>query len=229
MLKNIVLSGAIAVCLSILISCTTNIRKDAGVYDRYAEIDALKKRINTIGFVVTPVGPEFDEIIKVSAITLKRQAAVLDSYRNLAEAYRDVRAFNIATKGMTKVEVASLLNNMDSNLPEEKTMRKKLYLYEGALKKIENENVTLAKELSKSSANISAIMAYHLDVLIPGVILNAVKGVVLNNQDGGVIGAIQTAKKRLQLCGEANNLIQIEIKTILAVEGLEQRLNTLRR
>lgn len=226
----------------------------AASFDRDKAISELSEEISTTGYVRQEVVPGIDGFLNVAASLLERQAAVMTEYRTVTDSHTDVQAFLTANRAIANDPqlLQQAIDEFDAGAEDQDgKIGPKLQEYKQATSKISEANTKMTTEILFELAQSAIILSEHsnevaaatgLSMLssfsknnsfLSGLDANSLSNSVTNTNEqhaekapepADIGAALLKAKKQIQLANKANRLIDVDKKTIAAIENLEREL-----
>lgn len=226
----------------------------AANFDRDKAISELSEEISTIGFTRQEIIPGIDGFLNMAASLLERQAAVMTEYRTVTESHTDIQAFLAANRAIANDphQLQQAIDEFDAGAEDhDGKIGPKLQEYKQATSKISEANAKMTSEILFELAQSAIILSEHSNEVAAATGLGMLSSFSKNNSflsgldtnslsnnasntngqnaaqalDPADIGAaLLKAKKQIQLANKANRLIDVDKKTIAAIENLEREL-----
>ena len=191
--------------------------------DRGEAVSILLAEIEEIGYERQRVVPGIDGFINSVASLLERQETVMQEYRTVTDNHRDVRGFLSfhSDKIDDPAALQAAIDEFDANAESEnEKMGPKLNDYKSATKGISEANTKMGVEIGVELATSSVILAKYSKEVAQQSALSFLS----KNDEPNVGSALVRAKDQLSLANKANELIDMDKKTIEAIENLEKEL-----
>ncbi|MCL2916285.1 hypothetical protein L2725_21350 [Shewanella corallii] len=238
----------IAVCIlaATLSSGCMSTSENAATMDRAAAATDLISRMDEVGYAKVAHVPGVDQLLHSASSILERQRSVIEMYQAQSTNHRDVQAFLYANKDLEPLALEQAIVEFDAGaLNDEEKIGPKIQVYRAASEQIFEENVELAVELTVQLGISAAILAQNGEAVTDAISIKAADYGV-NMLTSSIFGsddqadedketehthmglALLAAKDRLELAYEANELIDLELDTIKAVEALQLELEARR-
>lgn len=237
--------------LFVLHGCAVMDKHDSSTaahFDRDEAISELAIEINNLGYERQEIIPGIDGFLNTAASLLERQNAVMTEYRTVTDSHTDVQAFLSAYR--TIADDPALLQQAVEEFDAGATtvegrIGPKLDEYKQATSKISEANSKMATEIMYELAQSALILSEHSNEVAAATGLSMISSFSKNNSflnglnntaadndnsnkqdiEAKDIGAaLLKAKKQIELANKANRLIDVDKKTIAAIEKLETEL-----
>lgn len=233
-MKKALLSALVFTPLFVGCMATSNTENVANL-DRNAAVVELTTRMDDLGYAYpVQVQPGLDEFLNMSAMILERQRKVMGEYRTQTDNYRDVQAFLHAHQKATPEELKKAIAEFDAGAKnKEQEIGHKITAYNQANEGIYQQNVELATQLTVEIAKSAIILGnYGPEIAKVTAVRYGASAITSlfasdenknakkdNSKDIGVV--LVKAKDQLTLALEANEIIELEQKTIAAINNLQ--------
>ncbi len=219
---------------------STHSDEEAATLNRQDMVADLVKRIDDVGYEEVKIQPGVDEFLNIASSVLQRQRNVIGSYQQKGELYVDVQSFLSAQQGKSELELQDAIAAFDAGATnEDDKIGHKIAKYRAANDEIYQENIKLTQDIILQLAKAGYLFSQY-SVQIGQLAALDVAGDFMNRfmpksdddkdatpketEEKTIANALVKAKDQLSLAKEANDYIDIEQKTIEAIESLQNKL-----
>lgn len=212
---------------------------DKAELNREEFVTDLVKRIDAVGCDQVTVQPGIDEFLNISSSVLLRQRNVIQSYQQKSALYVDVQSFLLAQKDKNEEQLQQAIAEFDAGAKtEDEKIGAKITAYRAANDDIYQENIKLTQDIIVQLAKAGYLFSQHSTEIAQLTAMNSVSGFMKSftksddekaaegeaAEEQSIATALVRAKDQLSLAKEANDYIDVEQKTIEAIENLQNKL-----
>lgn len=195
----------------------------SGTMDRGEAVSILLAEIKEIGYEHQTIVPGIDGFTNSVASLLQRQETVMKEYRTITDNHKDVRGFLSfhSDKVEDPVALQAAIDEFDANAEKDsEKMGPKLNEYKNATKGVSAANTKMAIDISGELANSAIVLSKYSKEVAAASTASFLK----KSDEPNLGSALVKAKDQLALANKANKLIDMDKKTIEAIESLEKEL-----